>query len=83
MIKHISISTFINTIFSIAVVAIIITFALFINLDKQRHQIVQKNRYEMIADNFLSVFDKNPSKTQLNSLYKQFKVKLIKDRQKN
>ncbi|RXJ93336.1 two-component sensor histidine kinase [Malaciobacter molluscorum] len=82
MIKHISISTFINTIFSIAVVAIIITFALFINLDKQRHQIVQKNRYEMIADNFLSVFDKNPSKTQLNSLYKQFKVKLIKDRQK-
>ncbi|RXJ98634.1 two-component sensor histidine kinase [Arcobacter sp. CECT 8986] len=82
MIKHISISTFINTIFSIAVIAIIITFGLFINLDKQRHQIVQKNRYEMIADNFLTVFDKNPTKTQLNQLYKQFKVKVIKDRQK-
>ncbi|RXJ85242.1 ArsS family sensor histidine kinase [Arcobacter sp. CECT 8985] len=81
MIKHISISTFINTVFTIAVIAIIITFGLFINLDKQRHQIVQKNRYEMIAENFLSVFDKKPSKSQLNQLYKQYKVKLINNRQ--
>lgn len=83
MIKNISISTFINAIFTIAVIAILITFALFINLDMQKHQIMQKNRYEIIAENFLSVFKKNPSKNDLKQLYTQFKVKLVKDREKN
>ncbi|AXH10822.1 two-component sensor histidine kinase [Malaciobacter halophilus] len=82
MIKNISISTFINAIFTIAVIAILITFALFINLDMQKHQIMQKNRYEIIAENFLSVFKKNPSKNDLKQLYTQFKVKLVKDREK-
>ncbi len=81
MIKNISISSFINAIFTIAVVAILITFALFINLDMQKHQIMQKNRYEIIAENFLSVFNKKPSKSQLDKLYEQFKVKQVKSRE--
>ncbi|PPK60569.1 two-component system OmpR family sensor kinase [Malaciobacter marinus] len=81
MIKNISISSFINAIFTIAFVAILITFALFINLDMQKHQITQKNRYEIIAENFLSVFNKKPSKSQLDKLYDQFKVKQVKNRE--
>lgn len=81
MIKHISISSFINMIFTIAFIAIVITFALFINLDKQRYEIIQKNRYELIAESFLKSFNKNPTKDDLTNLYSQFKVQLIDKRE--
>lgn len=65
MIKNISISTFVNIIFSLAFISIFITFAMFINYDQQRHEISLQNRYELIAENFLSSFQNQPTAESL------------------
>ncbi|MBS9782535.1 MAG: HAMP domain-containing histidine kinase [Arcobacter sp.] len=80
--KSICISTFINIIFSLAFIAVIITFSLFISFDKQKHEITLQNRYELIAENFLSIFQNYPTKEALINLFKRFQVKPIKDRDK-
>ncbi|MBU3015807.1 HAMP domain-containing histidine kinase [Poseidonibacter lekithochrous] len=80
MIRNISISTFINIIFSLAFVATIITFSLFISFDKQKHEINQQNRYELIAENFLSTFQNLPTAESLINLFKKFQVRPLEDR---
>ena len=80
MIKNISISTFINIIFSLAFIATIITFSLFISFDKQKHEINQQNRYELIAENFLSTFQNLPSAESLINLFKKFQVRPLENR---
>ena len=80
MIKNVSISTFINIIFTLAFISIFITFAMFINYDKQKHEVSLQNRYELIAENFLSSFQNQPTIESLLALYKKFKVMPIEDR---
>lgn len=80
MIRNISISTFINIIFSLAFVATLITFSLFISFDKQKHEINQQNRYELIAENFLSSFQNLPTAESLFKLFKKFHVRPLEDR---
>ncbi len=82
MTKNISISAYINMIFSLALVAILITFALFVRFDQQRHEIILQNRYELIAENFLSAFQNFPTVESLEKLFNKFKVKPIKERNK-
>ena len=80
MIKNISISTFVNIIFALAFISIFITFAIFINYDKQKHEVTLQNRYELIAENFLSTFQNQPNLETLLALYKKFHVMPIEDR---
>lgn len=80
MIRNISISTFVNIIFTLAFVSIFLTFAMFIRYDKERHDLSLQNRYEMIAENFLILFQDHPNAQRLNELYKKFNVKPIEDR---
>ncbi|MGJ0358308.1 ArsS family sensor histidine kinase [Aliarcobacter cryaerophilus] len=80
MIRNISISTFVNIIFTLAFVSIFLTFAMFIRYDKERHDLSLQNRYEMIAENFLILFQDHPTPQRLNELYKKFNVKPIEDR---
>ena len=80
MIKNISISTFVNIVFSLAFISIFITFAMFINYDKQKHEVSLQNRYELIAENFLSSFQNQPTIESLVALYKKFRVMPIEDR---
>ncbi|MGE0052147.1 MAG: ArsS family sensor histidine kinase [Arcobacter sp.] len=82
MIKNISISTFVNIIFTLAFISIFITFAMFINYDKQKHELSLQNRYELIAENFLSSFQNQPTVESLIALYKKFQVMPIEDRDK-
>ena len=82
MIKNISISTFVNIIFTLAFISIFITFAMFINYDKQKHELSLQNRYELIAENFLSSFQNQPSMETLLALYKKFQVMPVEDRDK-
>jgi two-component system OmpR family sensor kinase len=82
MIKNISISTFVNIIFTLAFISIFITFAMFINYDKQKHEVSLQNRYELIAENFLSSFQNQPTVESLIALYKKFQVMPIEDRDK-
>lgn len=80
--KNISISLFINTIFIIAFIAICSTFVIFIKFDKERYEISQKLRYELIADAFLSGFQFFPNDRQLSKLYGHFNVMPIQDEAK-
>lgn len=80
MMKNISIFTFVNIIFFFAFLSIFITFATFISYDKQKHELNLQNRYELIAENFLILFQDNPSLERLSALYKKFSVKPIDDR---
>jgi len=80
MIKNISISTFVNIIFSFAFIGIFLTFATFITYDKQRHELNIQNRYELIAENFLILFQDYPTAARLSELYKKFNVKPIDNR---
>jgi len=82
MIKNISISTFVNIIFTLAFISIFITFAMFINYDKQKHELSLQNRYELIAENFLSSFQNQPTIESLIALYKKFQVMPVEDRDK-
>ncbi|WP_418181097.1 ArsS family sensor histidine kinase [Aliarcobacter lanthieri] len=80
MIKNISISTFVNIIFFFAFMGIFLTFATFLSYDKQRHELNIQNRYELIAENFLILFQDHPTSARLTELYKKFSVKPIEDR---
>lgn len=80
MIKNISISTFVNIIFTLAFVSIFVTFAMFIRYDKQKHDLNLQNRYELIAENFLILFQDHPTQERLIELYKKFNAKPIEDR---
>jgi two-component system OmpR family sensor kinase len=80
MIRNLSISAFINIIFSLAFLATLITFSLFISFDKQKHEINQQNRYELIAENFLSSFQNLPTTESLLKLFKKFHVRPLEDR---
>ena len=82
MVKNISISTFVNIIFSLAFVSIFITFAMFMNYDKQKHEISLQNKYELIAENFLSAFQNQPTAESLVALFKKFKVKPVEQRER-
>lgn len=77
MIRNISISTFVNIIFGFAFLAIFITFATFIRYDKQKHDLNLQNRYELIAENFLILFQDYPTSSKLNELYDKLNVKPI------
>jgi len=81
MTRNISISAFINIIFTLAFIAVMITFTIFISFDKQRHEINLQNRYELIAENFLSTFQNLPTIEALEKLFKKFKVEPVKERE--
>ena len=77
MIRNISISAFINTIFILALIAISITFAIFIKLDKQRFNISMQKKYELVAENLLKTLDTNPSNNGIKIILKQFKMQPV------
>ena len=81
MIKNISISTFVNIIFSLAFLSIFITFAMFMTYDKQKHELSLQNRYELIAENFLTAFQNQPTSDTLLDLYKKFRVSPVQKRE--
>ena len=54
--KNVSISTFINIVFIMAFTSITAVFILFLKFDKEKYETTQQQRYERIADTFLSRF---------------------------
>ncbi|RXK05080.1 ArsS family sensor histidine kinase [Halarcobacter bivalviorum] len=83
MIRNISISAFINTIFILALIAVSITFAIFIKLDKQRYNITMQKKYELVAENILKSLEGKPNNAGIKFIVDQFKmVQLTKQEQK-
>ena len=78
--KNISISTFIHIIFAVSFALLLLALTLFVRLDKQRFEAEQKNRYELIANSFLSGLKFFPTQAHLNELYAKFEVKPLIDR---
>ncbi|RXK13555.1 two-component sensor histidine kinase [Halarcobacter mediterraneus] len=79
MIRNISISAFINTIFILALIAISLTFAIFIKLDKQRYNITMQKKYELVAESILKSLSNKPTKNGLKFIIDQFKMIQIQD----
>ncbi|NVJ54346.1 MAG: HAMP domain-containing histidine kinase [Campylobacteraceae bacterium] len=74
MIRNISISAFINTIFILALIAVSITFAIFIKLDKQRYNITMQKKYELVAENILKSLESKPNNAGVKFIVGQFKM---------
>ena len=79
MIRNISISAFINTIFILALIAISITFAIFIKLDKQRYNITMQKKYELVSESVLKSLEVGPSKSGIKIIIDQFKVRQLEN----
>ena len=54
-------------------------FILFLKFDKEKYETTQQQRYEQIADTFLSRFQFFPSAEDLQKLYNQFLVEPVDD----
>jgi len=80
--KNISITAFINFIFILALAAITTTFLFFVKLDKEKSDQERKQRYNIIANGFLSGFELLPKNDQLKKLFSQYQVTPIEDRLK-
>ena len=79
MIRNISISAFINTIFILAIIAITLTFSIFIKLDQQRYNINMQKKYELVAGSLLKSLESNPTKSQIDIILKQFKMQKLEN----
>ena len=65
-----------------AFTSITAVFVLFLKFDKEKFETTQQQRYEQIADTFLSRFQFFPSAKDLQKLYNQFVVEPVDDREK-
>jgi len=72
--KNISILTFIRILFTFVFLAIFVAFGLFIRMDIKKYKLQQQERYELIANGFLSGFDYLSSDEQWTQLYEKFEV---------
>ena len=79
--RNISISSFINFIFILALVAIISSFLFFIKLDQEKFESERKDRYNFVSKSFLNGFQLLPSKEYLQKLHQQFEVGPITNQQ--
>jgi len=79
--KNLSVTTFITTLFAVAILILVSTFLIFISWDEDRHKIDEFKRYQLISITFLSNLKLNPSEEELDKLYLNLHLKPIrKDR---
>jgi len=72
--KNLSVTTFIHTLFSVAIAILIATFLLFLSWDKDRQKIEEVKRYQLISITFLSNLRQDPNGSTFDKLYKDLKV---------
>ncbi|SFV66270.1 Putative two-component sensor [hydrothermal vent metagenome] len=76
--KNLSVTTFIHTLFLVAIAILVAMFLLFLSWDKDRHKIEEYKRYQLISLTFLSSLQQNSKKEKLEKLYKELYVKPVK-----
>jgi len=69
--KNLSVSTFIHTLFSVAIAILIATFMLFLSWDEDRRKIEEFKRYQLISITFLSNLKLSPDQESLQKLYQE------------
>ena len=75
--KNISVSTFINVLFTLVLSLLITALFLFISWDKERQKSEQIARYKLIANALLSTAQLNPTEDQMKSFYRNSNVKPV------
>ncbi len=77
--RNLSVTTFIHTLFSVAIAILIATFLLFLSWDKDRQKIEEYKRYQLISLTFLSNLQLNSGKEEIAKLYKDLNVKAVSE----
>ena len=72
--RNISVSTYINTLFSLVLSLFVLALFFFISWDKERQRIDELNRYKLISNLLLSTAQLNPTKEEKETFYKNFQV---------
>jgi len=75
--RNISVSAFINTLFALVLSLLISALMLFISWDKDKQQIDEHNRYKLISNALLSTARLNPSKEEKKKFYQNFHIKPV------
>ena len=75
--KNISVTAFIHILFSVAIAILLATFLLFLSWDKDRQKIEEFKRYQLISITFLSNLRLNPTREELEKLYRDLHVKPV------
>ncbi len=77
--KNLSVTTFIHTLFSVAIIILIATFLLFLSWDKDRQKIEEYKRYQLISLTFLSKLQLNSGEEEIVNLYKDLNVRSVSE----
>lgn len=75
--KNLSVTTFIHTLFSVAIIILIATFLLFLSWDRDRQKIEEYKRYQLISLTFLSKLQLNSGEEEIVNLYKDLNVRSV------
>lgn len=75
--KNISVTTFINILFTLVLSLLITALFLFISWDKERQKSEQIARYKLIANALLSTAQLNPTEEELKRFYRNSNVKPV------
>ena len=75
--RNISVSTFINILFTLVLSLLVTALFLFISWDKERQRSDEISRYQLISNALLSTAQLNPTKEEIEKFYYNSKVKPI------
>jgi two-component system OmpR family sensor kinase len=76
--KNVSVTTFIHTIFAIAIIVLGATFYYLLSSGKNQRSLQQVNRYKIISDTFLTIENLDLDSPVLRKLYKNYHLQPIK-----
>jgi len=75
--KNISVSAFINTLFALVLSLLVTALFLFISWDKEKQKKDELNRYKLISNILLSTAQLNPTEEDKKKFYQNFHVKPV------
>ncbi len=75
--KNISVTTFIHTIFILALVVISLTFFILLNATEDQRNLQQIYKYKFIANTYILTKNLKPKDIELKKLYKKYSLKSI------
>ena len=75
--KNVSVTTFIHTIFAIAIIVLGATFYYLLSSGKEQRELQKINRYKMISDNFLIQEKLDKDSPMLKRIYKKYDLEPV------
>ncbi len=79
LLRNVSVTTFINILFTLVLSLLLTALFQFISWDKERQRIDEITRYKLISNLLLSTAQLNPSKEEKEEFYENFHVKPVSD----